>query len=335
MNFNRCFLLLLSMHVSLGKATTETLPVCVGDTASYVTDAGCKKVWRCVGGRLSNEPVFTCGQNLVFSKALDMCVWQGNEHDDCSSSRIALDKPSVTPDHAVRVTCVDGQSAVPHESDCQLYYDCAIQNTTNHTGIEPDDGVLRECEYPKLFSNVTKQCESFLNVACGNRREPVDTCDYQRSSECHSSEICSTCAERYPSCKGQPNGPHADVTTFNRSNFIVCFNDRLVARENCENDRFGERMIFYENGGLGTSGSCWSVHDIPHNDGGLLPNCPKGVFFKVFPDEGGACDRFYECMYGMAFVRRCPGSLVYDSQAGVCSTREYVCTPCGMRICDV
>ncbi|XP_060070649.1 uncharacterized protein LOC132550573 [Ylistrum balloti] len=326
--------LILCIYLLLCVAAVEALPVCANDTVGYVTDAGCQKVWRCAWGRLSAKPVFTCGQNMVFSEVLGMCVWQGQEHDDCSSSSYTSDKSKTTRASAVHAVCRDELPAIPHESECQLYYDCTtIQASLNVTDVEPTDGVsLRECEYPDLFSDVTMKCESFINVNCGKRREPVDKCDYQKRSQCHSPETCSSCAMRYPSCKGQANGPHSDVTTSNPSSFVVCYNDRLVARGNCEKDRFGEMMVFYENGGLGTSGFCWSVHDIPQNDGGLLPSCPKGVFFNVFPDAKGACNRFYECIYGMAFVRRCPGSLVYDSRQSVCSAKEYVCAPCGMRI---
>ncbi|XP_033746358.1 uncharacterized protein LOC117331637 [Pecten maximus] len=322
----------LSLYMLVGVATTGTTPICAEDSVSYVTDAGCRNVWRCVGGRLSSKPVFTCGSNMVFSEVLSMCVWQGREHDDCSSSTVTSDKPPVPTDHTEHTMCVAGSAAAPHESECHLFYDCSNQSTSNDTKVQPGI-IIRECEYPKLFSGITKMCENFLDVHCGSRREPIDKCDYLGSSECNSSEVCPPCAMRYPSCKDQTNGPHADVITSDPSSYLVCFKDRLVARGNCENDRFGEKMVFYENGGLGTSGSCWSVHDIPQNDGGLLPTCSKGVFFKMFPDAGGACNRFYECVYGMAFVRRCPGNLVYDSRLSVCSSREYVCFPCGSRIC--
>ncbi|XP_069141994.1 uncharacterized protein [Argopecten irradians] len=319
----------------LDVAVAEATPICPDDSVRYVTDAGCRNVWRCVWGQVSNNPVFTCGQNMVFNEALRMCVWKGEKHDDCSTSTVTTTKPPVpTSDHTRHTRCVDGSPAEAHETECQLFYDCAIQATSDDTKGQPSDGaIVRECEYPLLFSDVTKKCEIFLEVNCGGRREPVDSCDYLKSRDCQSSEACPPCPMRFPSCKGLSNGPHSDVITSNPSNFIVCYNDRLVAQGNCENDRFGEKMIFYENGGLGTSGSCWSVHDIPQNDGGLLPKCPKGIFFKVFPDDGGACDRFYECVYAMAFVRRCPGNLVYDSRLSVCNSKEYVCAPCGSRVC--
>jgi hypothetical protein len=58
-----------------------------------------------------------------------------------------------------------------HPSRCAQYYDCASNPANDWWGTH-----LKECEYPELFNDITKACDDFRYVNCGNRLEPKDPC---------------------------------------------------------------------------------------------------------------------------------------------------------------
>lgn len=68
--------------------------------------------------------------------------------------------------------CTEGSKAVFAKGDnCAQYYDCSSREATVSS-----DPTVRECEFPLLFNDVTKQCEHFSQVTCGLREEPLDAC---------------------------------------------------------------------------------------------------------------------------------------------------------------
>ena len=60
--------------------------------------------------------------------------------------------------------CHEPGPLIPDDSHCEVFHTC---NTTWTSG---------SCEYPDLFSTVTKRCEPFENVDCNNKTVPLSPC---------------------------------------------------------------------------------------------------------------------------------------------------------------
>ena len=58
-----------------------------------------------------------------------------------------------------------------HPLNCAQFVDCGV---TNYIDLD----VIKECEYPQLFSPITLRCEDFEKVQCGPRHEPKAPCKY-------------------------------------------------------------------------------------------------------------------------------------------------------------
>lgn len=61
-----------------------------------------------------------------------------------------------------------------HPTKCAQYYDCSKTNSVQWWGEN-----LRECPYPKVFNEFTKDCDSPSTVDCNTRQKPLDPCKYQ------------------------------------------------------------------------------------------------------------------------------------------------------------
>lgn len=61
-----------------------------------------------------------------------------------------------------------------HPTKCAQYYDCSKTNSIEWWGEN-----LRECPYPKVFNELTKDCDSPLAVVCNTRQKPMDPCKYK------------------------------------------------------------------------------------------------------------------------------------------------------------
>ena len=65
--------------------------------------------------------------------------------------------------------CVLGsRTRIVNDQHCARYYQC----TGGEIPIE------MECPYPRLFSDTSLNCEVYLFVKCGQRKEPKDPCKY-------------------------------------------------------------------------------------------------------------------------------------------------------------
>lgn len=64
---------------------------------------------------------------------------------------------------------------LPHDAECQLYYDCSAQDPLS---FSPQTKYIRECKYPQLFSTKSLKCEDFDSVVCGSRTEFKQKCKF-------------------------------------------------------------------------------------------------------------------------------------------------------------
>lgn len=64
---------------------------------------------------------------------------------------------------------------LPHDAECQLYYDCSAQDPPS---FSPQTKYIRECKYPQLFSTKSLKCEDFDSVVCGSRTEFKQKCKF-------------------------------------------------------------------------------------------------------------------------------------------------------------
>ncbi|XP_046572060.1 uncharacterized protein LOC124280209 [Haliotis rubra] len=115
---------------------------------------------------------FNCS-NSVFDPVTRTCVGRGSTYDTCTKK----DTPAQT------VICLPGSRAlIPHPENCAQYYNCSDPKQRFRW---PEH--LRECPYPQLYNVITKQCEHYSMVKCGDREQPISHCDY-RANQC---QACS------------------------------------------------------------------------------------------------------------------------------------------------
>ncbi|XP_071083537.1 uncharacterized protein [Haliotis cracherodii] len=164
---------------------------------------------------------FNCADS-VFDPVTNSCVAEGSIYDKCTK-----ENPAET------VICLPESSAViPHPTNCAQYYNCS----------EPKQGYfwpehLRECTFPQLYNVITKRCEHYTMVECGERVEPKNRCDY-RVNQCEVAH-CRPCNVTYPTCKGLPDGLNhwAEWSAWeNTANFVVCEDGRMVYSGTCNQE---------------------------------------------------------------------------------------------------
>ncbi|KAK7102891.1 mucin-2-like [Littorina saxatilis] len=68
---------------------------------------------------------------------------------------------------------------VPHPEECQLYYNCSMEN-----GVVPRnyEHYLQECLYPLLYDVQSQTCQRSEEVECQSRKKPSSQCDYRNNT---------------------------------------------------------------------------------------------------------------------------------------------------------
>ena len=208
---------------------------------------------------------------MVWNQNLQKCIQKGSANDTCFTnsnglsiqlrnqlrnqlriiaSNNVLNVPRRLPTSPFMISPIEkGHHAVncpvkstmkfAHPSRCAQYYDCASNPANDWWGTH-----LKECEYPELFNDITKACDDFRYVNCGNRLEPKDPCDYVQH-QCRSGN-CVPCNIRFPTCSGMDNGLHEwrgrDKTPY----FTQCINERMTLTSRCQSSDPGNSMVFNE-----------------------------------------------------------------------------------------
>ncbi|XP_071083536.1 uncharacterized protein [Haliotis cracherodii] len=161
---------------------------------------------------------FNCADS-VFDPDTNTCVGQGSIYDKCTKKDT----------RAETVICLpESRALIPHPTNCAQYYNCSAPTRFRW----PEH--LSECPYPQFFNVITKRCEHYTMVKCGERVEAISQCDY-RANQCLSAH-CIPCMVRYPSCKGLPDGLNHWVGREDSPYFVVCEGGRMVYSGLCNQE---------------------------------------------------------------------------------------------------
>ncbi|XP_067685005.1 uncharacterized protein [Haliotis asinina] len=207
-------IVLACLLVAMATATTSVGSCVVKSNPDFRPDPDdCSVFYVCANEILYK---FNCSDS-VFDPVTRTCVAKGSTYDRCTKK----DTPAQT------VICLPGSRAlIPHPENCAQYYNCSA----------PRQGYkwpqhLRECPFSQLYNVMTKQCEHYSMVKCGDRQEPISHCDY-RANQCEAAH-CIPCIVRYPSCKGLPDGLNQWVGREDSPYYVVCEGGRMVYSGMC------------------------------------------------------------------------------------------------------
>nr|KAG5711279.1 hypothetical protein BaRGS_005976 [Batillaria attramentaria] len=204
----------------------------------------CSVFHMCVMGQLVT---LNCSPGSVFDEGSHSCVPANSYYDTCSQRM------------AVKTRCAPGsRELVPHPTLCAQYYDCGATHAQNRIGWESQ---LRECPYPMVFHAESKRCVQSEAGICGERREPLDQCDY-KVNECQGHSSCVPCEVRFPSCRGLADGKNAWGGRPGSPWYVVCHQQRVRSYEMCKQD--GAVFIFDDQ-----SGECVKKEEVISTPGSL------------------------------------------------------------------
>eukprot|EP00105_Crassostrea_gigas_P026595 XP_011447607.1 PREDICTED: extensin [Crassostrea gigas] len=214
--------------------------------------ADCRVYYLCGQGK---DWRLQCGPNTVWSQEIGACVPVGSPEDTCTQSNkdpLPYTAPKGDPaarspgsrhyspfsESTWRPKCTPGSTKrFPHPSRCAQYYDCGGDPKEDWWGKH-----LRECPYPTVYDTTTGSCEYYTTVNCGQRKMPLDPCDYLAHS-CRNAH-CSPCHIRYATCSGLPDGINVwrgrEKTPF----YVVCQAQRVAFHGRCINPEPGKRQIY-------------------------------------------------------------------------------------------
>ncbi|PVD24728.1 hypothetical protein C0Q70_15213 [Pomacea canaliculata] len=217
---------LLCLILVWSGADASQKPICslgpVSQGLQWLADPdNCSTFYLCHGAQRFE---FDCGDN-VWDQETKTCVGRGSELTRQRSQYMATSEK-----------CTEGSKAVFAKGDnCAQYYDCSSREATVSS-----DPTVRECEFPLLFNDVTKQCEHFSQVTCGLREEPLDACGYA-ANQCTRSSHCIPCNVRFPSCRGLPDGLNPWVGREYSPYFVLCQNQRDLHHGQCQGGQSSTR----------------------------------------------------------------------------------------------
>ncbi|XP_061187505.1 uncharacterized protein LOC133195630 [Saccostrea echinata] len=198
-----------------------------------------------------------CGPNTVWNQEIGSCVPVGSPEDKCTQGNkdpLPQKAPQGDPgarspgtrhyspfsESTWRPTCRPGSTKrFPHPTRCAQYYDCGADPKEDWWGKH-----LRECPYPTVYDTVTGSCEYYTTVNCGQRKMPLDPCDYLAQS-CRNAH-CAPCHIRYATCAGLPDGINTWRGRENTPFYVVCQAGRVAFHGRCINPEPGKRQVYDE-----------------------------------------------------------------------------------------
>ncbi|ESO88820.1 hypothetical protein LOTGIDRAFT_234405 [Lottia gigantea] len=283
-------------------------PHCTSSFGWIRNPNNCSEFWRCDFGK--PIPMVPCPSGLILNNQLHVCVRRGGQYDDCDQG------PSNKKTVAER--CSAGEQLIPHESECQLYYNCSLFYDFVPRYFEQ---YLDECRYPNLFDSTTLSCRPYKDVKCGRLVEHVSPCEYRRG-KCGTSH-CQPCVA---TCTGKSNGRHSHENREWSPFYVICNDQRTIKVDTCSKDETLNIARLFSP----ITNKCEPLYRIPQSRGGLAPACVQN---GLFPDQGGRCDIFIRCENGVvAEVVKCPSNFVFDPDTQNCRSDTEFCGTCG-RLC--
>lgn len=122
------------------------------------------------------------------------------------------------------------------------------------------------------------------------------------------------CETYTPSCAGLPDGFNINPITIGSTNYMICLQERFIAKENCPIDEEWQAQMFPYNG------KCTHQYAIPTSwyNVGLLPNC-AGIADGHYQYPTRPCGTYYyKCKGWVATAMKCPSNTMFDKTTGVC-----------------
>ncbi|KAL4228860.1 hypothetical protein ACF0H5_011900 [Mactra antiquata] len=243
------------------------------------------------------------------------------------------------------------RETIADTNNCAKYYDCS--KTSLRIGIAVPTGsvVSQECQYPQLFSTITKKCEPFSRVTCDKRAEPQAPCEYSQNLCPLGDTTCVSCNTRLPSCIGLPDGLMAVPGREYTDIYVECKHNRTLAVKHCSNGFFdpGLHICVTKINSANIAPYCQrnptAVRPHPTNCAWYY-NCSANGMTKqsVYPFD---IEYVVECEYPQLFSKatmRCEDfplvscSGQFEPQAPCeyfknrCNPNESGCTPCPNRL---
>lgn len=124
-----------------------------------------------------------------------------------------------------------------------------------------------------------------------------------------------SCQESSPRCIGYPDGFFESEYRGGGPFYKICLNGRVIEVGKCPfNDTWNTPTFIYKR-------RCVSVYEIPVNEHkyGHLPSCIGKIDGSYqYPQEKYKCNAYFTCKNGTARGIKCPGTQLFDVNAGFC-----------------
>ncbi|WAR05418.1 hypothetical protein MAR_020787 [Mya arenaria] len=204
--------------------------------------------------------------------------------------------------------CRSNPSAVlPDPSNCGKYYNCS----------HPDTGYTQECIYPLLFSDKTSSCDNFQDVQCGTRPEPQSPCEYTQN-QCKTADLaCVPCSQRFPSCKGLPDGINGAPGHMWTDMYIQCQKNRTIAVQHCRQGFFNP----------------FKKQCVENVDPSQITQVCQANPTAVLPDPTN-CASYYDCSaragLGAGYRKECRYPDLFSVATGACG--NFTTVDCDKRL---
>ncbi|XP_013774373.1 uncharacterized protein LOC106459308 [Limulus polyphemus] len=294
-------------------------PVCNECDCCLVEDKeDCSKYYVCEAGRSFHAK---CGEGLLFEPSLNNCVLEKDA--TCKITKFICPTPNGMFKNDENCStfwiCSNGIGSLyscpaglhwSHtlkrcEWPCVAQCDSSIPvcpPTTTTTTVEPTKDPI--CPCPECISQNPFDCQSYFKCKNGSREKMYcsedlyfnkDTkmCDQLNKVECPN--IGDPCL-----CK-MPNGKF--IFPGDCDKYVECINGIAFIRQ-C---KWGQKFDELRKTCISNNGGCEKL--------GKDPVCKKldGLFAKK--DD---CSKFYHCSNGIAYVKNCPASLLFNPRLKVC-----------------
>ncbi|KAK7486559.1 hypothetical protein BaRGS_00022225 [Batillaria attramentaria] len=295
--------LLVATVVEAGGVPGNFVPTCESPFALFRHPTDCTIFYQCSWGKPHE---LQCPQSTVFSLRLPGCVWENSDHDDCSSN-YGIETTTATTLSVEERCRQDPTAVIPHPTECHQFYNCSLVQRGFSYYFQ--DKYQDECPYPQLFDAQKLQCEDYDKVQCGQRREPVNGCDYTLNTCPVSTASHAGCGIRAVrvclmarTCTRAGSGRH--ITPCAKTSVLL-----TVARAKRTQHSFFSPE----------SNKCVSLYEVPREHGGYLLNC-TGREDGAHPDDGTQRPNLYfTCQGGQRTgIQLCPDGQIYGDLTTPC-----------------
>nr|XP_012142983.1 PREDICTED: zonadhesin-like [Megachile rotundata] len=156
--------------------TDEQCPPAGSDQAKRIPhECSCHKYYECINGKKFLQH---CRNGTEFDYIREVCDIAARAECYCDENEVLMVQDNVCP--------AEGITRVPHEYDCNLYYNC--QNGLKYLG---------KCLDGHYYNDVIKACDLPENVNCNGKTPFTTTPRISEVDECPACN-CDNCYTRYP-----------------------------------------------------------------------------------------------------------------------------------------